>query len=196
MLTQSKLTQKSARILENRAESLLLKPEAYFCQPSLSQDSKFLIHSVAERCDMVLPHAFRARHLRNTGFGSEVRHGVTSSVSRETSSTQAFARSLVNACEYHAYLAIYLPIYLSLSLSIYIYIYISVFLCLYILSLSLYIHIYIYTHIHVYIYIYIHIYIYIYIYIYIHINNYVYINTLPSPPPSPPPALPHQLCIS
>ena len=39
----------------------------------------------AVRCDMVLHQAFRARHVRKIGIGGEVRHGVTSSVSCETS---------------------------------------------------------------------------------------------------------------
>ena len=42
----------------------------------------------AERCDMVLRRAFRARRVRTTGVGGcEVRHGATSgvSLSRETS---------------------------------------------------------------------------------------------------------------
>ena len=34
---------------------------------------------------MVLHRAFRARHVRKTGIGGEVRHGVTSDVSCETS---------------------------------------------------------------------------------------------------------------
>ena len=42
---------------------------------------------------MVSHQAFRPRHLRKTGFDGEVRHGVTSGVSRETSLNHAFARS-------------------------------------------------------------------------------------------------------
>ena len=34
---------------------------------------------------MVLHHVFRARGVRRNGIGGEVRHGVTSGVSRETS---------------------------------------------------------------------------------------------------------------
>ena len=36
-----------------------------------------VVHCAAVRCDMVLHRAFRARILRKTGFGGEVRHGVT-----------------------------------------------------------------------------------------------------------------------
>ena len=43
------------------------------------------IHPAAVRCDTVLHQAFRARRVRKSGIGSEVRHGVTSGVSRETS---------------------------------------------------------------------------------------------------------------
>ena len=39
----------------------------------------------AVRCDIVLHQAFRARSVRRNGIGGEVRHGVTSGVSRETS---------------------------------------------------------------------------------------------------------------
>ena len=35
-------------------------------------------------CGMVLHRAFRARHVRKAGIGSEVRHGATSGVSCET----------------------------------------------------------------------------------------------------------------
>ena len=41
-----------------------------------------LVHPAAVRCDMVLHRALRARRLRKTGFGGEVRHGVTSGVKR------------------------------------------------------------------------------------------------------------------
>ena len=44
-----------------------------------------ILHPATGRCDMVLHRAFRARHVRNNGIGGEVRHGVTSGVSRETS---------------------------------------------------------------------------------------------------------------
>ena len=43
-----------------------------------------LLHPAAVRCNMVLHRAFRARHVRENGVGGEVRHGVTSGVSRET----------------------------------------------------------------------------------------------------------------
>ena len=39
----------------------------------------------AVSCDMLLHRAFRARHVRNHGICCEVRHGVTSGVSCETS---------------------------------------------------------------------------------------------------------------
>ena len=39
----------------------------------------------AARCDMVLHQAFRTRHVRTNNIGDEVRHGVTSGVSCETS---------------------------------------------------------------------------------------------------------------
>jgi hypothetical protein len=51
------------------------------------------VQTAAVRCDMVLHRAFRARHPLKNGFGGEVRHGVTSSVSRETSVTNVFAGS-------------------------------------------------------------------------------------------------------
>ena len=35
-------------------------------------------HPAAMRCDTVLHQAFRARRVRKTGSGGEVRHGVTS----------------------------------------------------------------------------------------------------------------------
>ena len=41
----------------------------------------------AVRFDMVLHQAFHARRVRKTGIGGEVRHGVTSGVSCETSKT-------------------------------------------------------------------------------------------------------------
>ena len=43
------------------------------------------LHCAVVRCDLVLHQAFRMRHLRNKDFGGEVRHGVTSGVSRKTS---------------------------------------------------------------------------------------------------------------
>ena len=42
-------------------------------------------HPTAVRCDMVSHQAFRARRVRTTGIGGEVRHGVTSGVLCETS---------------------------------------------------------------------------------------------------------------
>ena len=47
--------------------------------------SSGMILPAAVRCDMVLPRVFRARHVRTNGIGSEVRRGVTSGVSCETS---------------------------------------------------------------------------------------------------------------
>ena len=47
--------------------------------------SHWLLHPAVVRCDMVLHQAFRARHVRKTGIGCEVRYGVTSGVSCETS---------------------------------------------------------------------------------------------------------------
>ena len=44
-----------------------------------------MVHPAAVRCDMVLHQAFRARRVRKNGIGGEVRHGVTSDVSCETS---------------------------------------------------------------------------------------------------------------
>ena len=35
-----------------------------------------LVHPAAVRCDMVLHQAFRARHVRKTGIGGEVRRVV------------------------------------------------------------------------------------------------------------------------
>ena len=43
------------------------------------------LHPAAVRCDMVSHQAFRARRVRTTGIGGEVRHGVTSGASCETS---------------------------------------------------------------------------------------------------------------
>ena len=43
------------------------------------------LQPAAVRCDMVLHRACRARHVRQNGIGGEVRHGVTSGVSCETS---------------------------------------------------------------------------------------------------------------
>ena len=37
------------------------------------------------RCDIVLHRVFRARHVRQTGIGGDVRHGLTSGASCETS---------------------------------------------------------------------------------------------------------------
>ena len=45
---------------------------------------KALQHA-AVRCETVLCRAFRARRVRTSGIGGEVRHGVTSGVSCETS---------------------------------------------------------------------------------------------------------------
>ena len=45
------------------------------------------LHPAAVRCDMVLHQAVRARRVRKTGIGGEVRHGVTSAVSCQTSKT-------------------------------------------------------------------------------------------------------------
>ena len=44
-----------------------------------------VIHPAAVRCEMVLHQAFRARRVRKNGIGGEVRCGVTSGVSCETS---------------------------------------------------------------------------------------------------------------
>ena len=52
-----------------------------------------LTHPAAARRDMVLLQAFRARRVRRNGIGGEVRYGVTSGISRETSLNDAFARS-------------------------------------------------------------------------------------------------------
>ena len=45
------------------------------------------LHPAAVRCDMVLRQAFRGRRVRKNGIGGEVRHGVTSDTSCETSKT-------------------------------------------------------------------------------------------------------------
>ena len=47
---------------------------------------------------MVLHQAFRAKHVRTNGIGGEVRHGVTSGVSRETSSNTHVAPHLHREC--------------------------------------------------------------------------------------------------
>ena len=46
-----------------------------------------MIHPAAVRCDMVLHRALRARRVRKTGIGGEVRHGVTSGASCEKAET-------------------------------------------------------------------------------------------------------------
>ena len=51
------------------------------CDPRLEDPLPW----VAVRCDMVLHQAFRARRVRKTGIGGEVRHAVASGVSCETS---------------------------------------------------------------------------------------------------------------
>ena len=51
----------------------------------LSRSNHCQLHPAAVRCAMVLHQAFRARHVRKTGIGGEVRHGVTSGASCETS---------------------------------------------------------------------------------------------------------------
>ena len=55
----------------------------------------------AVRCDMVLHRAFRPRHVRKDGIGGEVRHGVTSGVSCETSANNYVTPHLHR--EYSAY---------------------------------------------------------------------------------------------
>ena len=52
------------------------------------------VHPAAVRCDMVLHQAFCAKLVRKTGIGSEVRHGVTSGVSCETSWNKHVTRRL------------------------------------------------------------------------------------------------------
>ena len=47
-----------------------------------------LLHPAAVKCDMALHQAFRMRRVRKAGIGGEVRHGVTSGVSRVTSKTR------------------------------------------------------------------------------------------------------------
>ena len=44
----------------------------------------YVLHPVVVRCDMVLHQAFRARLVRKTGIGGEVRHGLNSGVLCET----------------------------------------------------------------------------------------------------------------
>ena len=61
---------------------------------------------------MVFHQAFRARHLRKNGFDGEVQHGVPSSVSRETSLNNAFARS-TNRLTYIASATIVIVVALS-----------------------------------------------------------------------------------
>ena len=46
-----------------------------------------IVLPAAVRSDMVLHQTFRARRVRKTGIGGEVRHGVASGVSCETSKT-------------------------------------------------------------------------------------------------------------
>ena len=66
------------------------------CRRGARQESRLTTHvsgtrhtyqlqPAAVRCDMVLHRVFRARHVRKTGIGGEVRHGVASGVSLEAS---------------------------------------------------------------------------------------------------------------
>ena len=48
----------------------------------------FSVHPAAVRCDMVLHQVFSARRVRKSGSGGELRHGVASGVSCETSKTR------------------------------------------------------------------------------------------------------------
>ena len=57
-------------------------------QMELCMFNSLHLHPAAVRCDMVVHQAFRSRRVRKTGIGGEVRHGVTSGVSRETSSNK------------------------------------------------------------------------------------------------------------
>ena len=50
---------------------------------SVSACCQHALHPASVRCDMVLHKAFRARRLPTKSIGGEVRHGVTSDVSRE-----------------------------------------------------------------------------------------------------------------
>ena len=45
------------------------------------------VHPSAASCDMVSHQTIRARRVQRDGMGGEVRHGVTSGVSYETSET-------------------------------------------------------------------------------------------------------------
>ena len=62
-----------------------------FFLPSLAETETYTrpvhrnLHPAAVRCDMVLHQAFRARLVRKIGIDGEVRHGVQSGVSCETS---------------------------------------------------------------------------------------------------------------
>ena len=60
------------------------KPKSHFILRN-SNTIHMKVHPAAVRCDMVLHQACRARHLRKTGIGGEVWHGVASGVSCETS---------------------------------------------------------------------------------------------------------------
>ena len=87
------------------------------------------LHPAAVRCDMVLHRVFRARCLRTNVSGGEVRHGVTSGVSRETSNRYV-APHLHRECHHNCHdchNSRQLPlrsIYLSLSIICILYIYI------------------------------------------------------------------------
>ena len=52
--------------------------------PALTCSARLEILPAAMRCDMVLHQALRAGHVRKSGSGGEVRHGVTSGASCET----------------------------------------------------------------------------------------------------------------
>ena len=92
---------------------------------------------------MVLHQAFRAKCVRKAGIGGEVRHGVTSGVSRETSLNSYVTPHL------HREYVLAVPT-LGINKNIYIYIYIERERDNHI------IHMYMYVCIYIYIYIYIH----------------------------------------
>ena len=71
---------------------LLAGAERYYtenhAQPAWACDDCALlqvVHPAVVRCDMVLHRVFRARCVQKNGIGGDVRHGITSGVSCETS---------------------------------------------------------------------------------------------------------------
>ena len=133
------------------------------------------------RRDMVSRQLFRAGRVRKAGIGGEVRHGVTSDVSREASLNRHETPHLHRECVF-VYCRTYIYIYIYIYTCIRMYVYVYMYKCM-----CIYICIYIYFHICIYVY---NIYIYICIYIYIYIYAYTWARRPFLPPPALARALP------